>query len=104
MNLPSDNGLRATDYGLRLNPDAEHGLFEARDHARADVLELALGAAAGRVLVAAAAERLRDARDVDLVLRPQADAPRLVVELLEERNRFDLADRQRVVDDAVGVL
>src|ERR1051325_12061271 len=61
-------------------------------------------AAAGSVLVAAAAERLGDLGDVGAALRAQADAVDARRQLFEERHGLDLADRQRMVDNAVGVL
>src|SRR5712691_12733085 len=60
--------------------------------------------AAGRVLVPAAAELLRDGADVDLALRPHADAVLVALVLLEEHARLNLLHRQRQVDQPLGVL
>src|SRR4051794_8470820 len=51
------------------------------------------GAAAGGVLVAAAAELLRDRVDVHVALRSHADAPVVVGGFLEEHRRLDLLHR-----------
>ena len=60
--------------------------------------------AAGGVLVAAAAELLGDRADVDVALRPHADAVLVAFGLLEEHDRLDLLDRQRQVDQPFGVF
>ena len=60
--------------------------------------------AAGGVLVAAAAELLGDRADVDVALRPHADAVLVALDLLEEDHRLDLLDGQRQVDQPFGVL
>ena len=59
---------------------------------------------AGGVLVAAAAERVGDAPDVDVVLRSHADADVAVGAELEEHHRLDLARGQRQVDQPFGVV
>src|SRR5689334_14722033 len=60
--------------------------------------------AAGGVLVAAAAELLGDRADVDVALRPHADAVFLALDLLEEDHRLDFLDRERQVDQPLGVF
>src|SRR3954453_3713750 len=60
--------------------------------------------AAGGVLVPASAELLGDCANVDLALRPHADAVVVAFGLLEEDDRLDLLDRQRKVDETFGVL
>src|SRR4051812_12351359 len=60
-------------------------------------------AAPGRVVMPAAAELLRDRRDVDAPARPEGDAPRpAILRLAERRGDFHAVDRARVVDEAVG--
>src|SRR5262245_36428959 len=60
--------------------------------------------AAGGVLVAAAAELFRDRADVDCALGPHADAVLIALVLLEENHGLDLLDRERQVDQPLGVL
>src|SRR5581483_2848037 len=58
----------------------------------------------GGVRMSAAAEQFGDARDVDAVLRPQARADRVIRQFAEEGGGLNIADGQRVIDDAVGVF
>src|SRR5262244_2330991 len=66
--------------------------------------DIASHGAAGGVLVAATGPRLRGGADVDLAFRTQADAVLVAFRLLEEDHRLQLLDRQRLVDDAFGVV
>src|SRR5688572_15427668 len=66
---------------------------------RLPLLERSAHAAAGRVLVAAAAELLCHGVDVDIALRPQADAPVGVRVLLEKHDRQHFLRREREIDE-----
>src|SRR5580765_2593800 len=80
------------------------GFFDLLDERLLQLVDRARYGAARRVLVAAAAERFRDRADVDVALRPHADAVLLAVVLLEEDHRLDLLDGQRQVDQPFGVF
>lgn len=54
--------------------------------------------------MSAAAEPLRDVADVDGPFRAQADAVLPLGPFLEEHDRLDLLDRERQVDQALGVV
>src|SRR5262245_9848742 len=71
------------------------GAFDLLDEHLLQRVDRAVHRAPGRVLVTAAAELLRDRADVDLALRPHADAILVALDLLEEDHREDLLHRQR---------
>src|SRR5262245_22218883 len=79
-------------------------MLKLLDNALLDLFKVAFDATAGSVSVSAAAELFSYLRDVVLALRPKAYSIRAGRELFEERNRFDFGDRERVIDDAIGVF
>ena len=60
--------------------------------------------AAGRILVPAAPEFLRDGGDVDVALGAQAHTVALAFVLLEEHHRLDFLHGKRQVDEPLGVF
>jgi hypothetical protein len=83
---------------------AGHGLFELFDHFASEFFVNGPGREAGGVAVTPATKMLGDARNIDPVFRTQADAIGCVRQFAEERDGFDVADGQRLVDDAVRII
>src|SRR5579871_144997 len=81
-----------------------NGALDLLDEDLLQRVDTAARRASGGVLVPAAAELLRDRGDIDLALRPHADAIGFALNLLEEDDGLDLLDRQRQVDQPFGVL
>ena len=69
-----------------------------------DVREAARDAEARRVLVAAAAEVVRDPPNIHVVLRSHADSNLAVGQGLEEDHCLDFARGQRQIDDALRIV
>src|SRR5665213_4625219 len=85
--FPSCKSLLQSCHPAILQFDRALDLFYKKLLQRVDA---ACRRAARGVLVAAAAEFLRDRADVDLALRPHADAVDLALDLLEEHDGLDL--------------
>jgi hypothetical protein len=79
-------------------------VLQQRHNLPLDALEVAFQGAARGVAMSTAAELLRNLGDVYITFRAQAGAidPRRT--LFEKRGRFDFSDRQRIVNEAVGVF
>src|SRR5207253_11450837 len=95
----SDRRTRATtscEVGptglLRTSSPSIDGARDLLDERPPELVDRAADRAAGRVLVTAAPELLRDGRDVDIALRPHADAIRISLITLEEDDRVDFLD------------
>src|SRR6185503_6922429 len=85
---PRSARSRLRDEGVRvLKVDGAQNLLDERLLQRVD---RAGHGAAGRVLVAAAAELLRDRADIDVAFRAHADPVGVALRLLEEDHRLDL--------------
>src|SRR5205085_11200678 len=96
-------GLSTTTTPER-SPAIERALDLFRD-LRAHRRLVARDAAAGGVVVTAAAELLRDGGDVHPPARAEADPPRAAIGRLAEAGRdLDAVDRARVVDEAAGEI
>src|SRR5436190_20037793 len=80
------------------------GARDPCDEHLAEFVDVSSNSAAGRVLVSAASELLRDDAHVDLALGTHADAVLVAVGLLEEDHRLQLFHGQRLVDHALGVV
>src|SRR5947209_4837228 len=86
-------------FGLRLD-----GFVDLLDEQLLQRVDAATHRAARGVLVAAAAELLRDGADVDLLLRPHADAVLVAFDLLEEHDGPDFLHGEWQVDQPFGVF
>src|SRR5438034_6974616 len=108
---PSTFRIRATTSwevgpaGLSTSSNPSIGrLLDPRDEFLLQLIDAAGDGAAGGVLVSAAAELLGDAADVDVALGSHADPILLALDLLEEHDRLNFLDRQRQVDEPLGVF
>src|SRR5215475_11621292 len=80
------------------------GLSQLGDDFLSEPVVIGFDGEASGVGVSAAAEAFGDAGDVDAVFGAEADAVGGMGHFAEEGYGFDVADGQRVVDDAVGIV
>src|SRR5213076_739386 len=79
-------------------------VLQQRHNLPLDALEVALQGAASGVAMSTAAELLRNLGDVYITFRAQAGAINAGRTLFEKRCCFDFSDRQRIVNESVGVF